>query len=446
MRRLLVALALVVVVLLLLPESSTTMAQSASGPIYLVEVDGVVTSVTVGYLQRALHVAEAADAQALIIELRNRGGVLEAIRTFAIEINQARVPVVVYVAPSGTQSGAAGAMFLSAAHISAMAPNTSFGDPTPLTQIDATLSEQTRDLVLASVAQQISDWNSARGRNTAWVERAVREGAVLTNQQAISLSPPAIDLVASQRSELLLLLNNRTVTLADGSSVMLSTLQSTPVSVAPTLWEQFRLTLADPTIAFVLLIIGALAIYLEFSVPGTTVFAGIGIVLIILAAMGLFVLPIRWWSLLILLVALGLIGVEFFSSTHGVFAVCGIALVVVSALTLIDPAQAPETMVALWVIVLMVLFLIAATAIGVWLVLRSHAQPIVTGQEALIGQLAQVRQRLDPQGMVFVEGALWQAVSEDGVVEVGDWVRVRAVHELQLIVGQLSTEEEVSPR
>ncbi len=143
----------------------------------MVDIEGAVTSVSIGYLQRALNLAEAANANALIIRLGSSGGVLQAMRPFAGVIAGARVPVVVYVAPSGTQSGATGALFLSAAHISAMAPNTSFGSPEPLTQVDSVLTQQTRDLVLDSVVQQIRAWNSARGRNTDWIERAVREGA-----------------------------------------------------------------------------------------------------------------------------------------------------------------------------------------------------------------------------------------------------------------------------
>jgi membrane-bound serine protease (ClpP class) len=202
------------------------------------------------------------------------------------------------------------------------------------------------------------------------------------------------------------------------------------------------MALADPTIAFVLLVMGALAIYLEIAAPGTTIFAGIGIVLLAAATAGLLVLPIRWWSLLLLLVALGLVGVEFFTPTHGVLAVIGLALVVVSALTLIDPAQAPDTIIALWVVALVVLALASFAALGIWLALRNRTRPITTGQEALIGRLAEVRQRLDPDGMVFIEGALWQAVSEDGAVDAGDWVRVVAVHDLRLIVQRLGTERE----
>jgi membrane-bound serine protease (ClpP class) len=263
---------------------------------------------------------------------------------------------------------------------------------------------------------------------------------ILSNDQASALQPPAIDLVAADQAQLLTLLEGREVRLADGRTVRLATLGQPVTVVAPTLWEGLRLALADPTIAFVLLVLGALAIYLEFAAPGTTIFAGIGVVLLAGAAAGLLVLPIRWWSLLLLLFAFGLMGAEFFVPTHGALAVGGVALMVVGALTLIDPAQAPDTFIAVWVVLLVALALAAFAALGAWLALRNRDRPVATGQEAMIGKLAEVRRRLDPEGMVFVEGALWQAISEDGVVEPGEWVRIAAIHDLHLIVRRLNTD------
>ena len=415
-------------------------AQAAAGPIYVAEIQGTVTSVTIGYLRRALNLAEAANANALIIKVGSTGGVLRDMRPFAGEIALARVPVVVYVLP-GTDSGAAGALFLSAAEISALAPDSSFGTAYPLTQVDDALTQQTRDMVLDSVTDQIRGWNAERGRNVEWVDRAVRQGVVLTNEQASALRPPAVDLVAASQGELLTLLDGRQVKLHDGRTVQLATLGRSLTPIEPTAWESVRLALANPTIAFVLLVLGALSLCLEFAAPGTTVFAGIGVVLLIAAGLGLLVLPLNWWAVVLLVLALGLIVAEVVVHSHGALAVTGLALLVVGALNLIDVAQAPGVLVAVWVIVLVGLALATIVALGVWLAFRSRSQPVATGQEAMIGKLAEVRQRLDPDGMVFVEGALWQAISENGPAEVGDWVRVSAVHELRLVVRPLGAED-----
>jgi membrane-bound serine protease (ClpP class) len=439
--RLLVAAALVgFAALLLAAPVHAQVSQPVAGPLYTVQVEGTISSATTGYLRRALQLAEASNASALVITLASSGGVLRDIRPFAGEIAEADVPVIVYIAPAGTQAGAAGAFLASAAHISAMAPGTSFGSAYPLTQVDEALSQQTRDMLLDSVADQIGEWNASRGRDVTWVERAVREGAILTNEQAAASAPPAVDFVAANQDELLTLLEGRQVALASGAMVMIAALGQRPAPLAPTLFENLLLTLADPTVAFALLVLGAMAIYLELASPGVGAFVGIGLVLLLGAGVGLVALPVRWWAVGLLALALLLIGAEFVVHSHGGLTVAGLTLLVIGALTLIDPIQAPGVGVANWAIATTAGGIAGTVGLGVAMALRSRSRPAALGQSALIGRVAEVRQRLDPRGMVFVEGALWQAVSEEGIAEPGDWVRVIAVHRLNLIVRPLDVE------
>jgi membrane-bound serine protease (ClpP class) len=418
-------------------------AQAERGPVYTVEVNDVITSVQIDYLQRALQVAEASDATALIVNLKSEGAVLRAIRPFAVAVAEAEVPVVVYVTPPGTNSGAAGAFFLSAAHIAAMAPDTSFGTPVPLATVDETLSEQTQDLVLDSVADQLREWNESRERSTAWIDQAVRDGVVRTNQQASATEPPAIDIIARDQEQLYTLLEGRVVELDSGDEVQLQTLGRSTTPIEPTLWESFLLWLADPTTAFILLVLAAIAIYAELVTPGTGIAAGLGIVLLLGALLGLLVLPVRWISVGGLILAFSLIAADLFVPTHGGLTVAGLVLMVVSAMTLIDSAQAPGVVVALWAILMVVLTIAAFAAVSIWLIVRTRRTPVKTGQEGMVGRLAEVRKTLDPQGMVFVDGALWRAVSEDGVIEQGDWVRITAVHELRLMVRRIEPDTDV---
>ncbi|MDW8215087.1 MAG: nodulation protein NfeD, partial [Roseiflexaceae bacterium] len=271
--RMLIA-ALATVLLLLLWPLGGARAQQSGGPLYMVEVSGIVTAPTIDYLRRAVQIAEASSADALIISYSSTGGVLREVRVFAAEIAQARVPVIVFITPRGTQAGPAGALFVTSAHISALSPDTSFGSPFPLAQVDETLSQQTRDLLLDNVSAQMRSWNETRGRNAEWIDRAVREGVILNNQQAISLDPPAIDLVAADLRELLTLIDGRIVTLDDGRTVRISSIGRTPTLIEPTLFESLRLALADPTVAFALLVLGSMAIYLELNTPGIGLFAG----------------------------------------------------------------------------------------------------------------------------------------------------------------------------
>jgi membrane-bound serine protease (ClpP class) len=426
--------AVIYLIFALLPLLAAPPAQAqAGGPVYTVAVDGVIGRYTVGYLGRALREAEAARATALVIRLGAQGAVLRDVRGLAADIAAAQVPVVVFV-PGGTDSGAGGAWLLSAAHLAAMAPGTSFGAPSPLAEPTGGVSAQVRDLFLAEVTRQLGGWNSDRGRSDAWVDRAAREGAVLTNEQAAALDPPAVDIVARDEQDLITLLEGRAVSLADGSQIVLHTLGRPTRALQPGLGEQLLLLLSDPTVAFLLLVMAGIAIYAEFATPTVGILAGIGAVLLIGSFVGLAALPVHWLSLLGLLIAFGLVAADLFVPSHGALTVLGLVVLVLSALTLFDAAQAPGVAVAFWAIALVSLLLAGFAAVGVYLVVRTRSQPVTTGQEGLIGRLAEVRRRLAPEGMVFVEGALWRAVCEEGEAEVGEYVRVTGLYELRLTV------------
>lgn len=437
-----VALLVALLVLVTAAGPPWAMAAQGRGPIYTVTLDGVVSRYSIGYLERALREAEAANAEALIVRLSATGAVLRDTRTFADQLARARVPVVVHVAPPGTRSGAAGVWLLTPAHVAAMAPNTSFGIVAPLVWPDPNTSDATRELLYTEAIAQLGAWSRERGRSDAWVEQAVREGVVINNEQALASTPPAIDLVARDLNELLTSLEGRVVTLEGGETRTLSVLGRAPEPLAPTAWEQLLLLLTTPTVAFLLLVLAGIAIYGEFVTPGVGVLAGLGIVLLLAAGVGLIALPVRWLAVLGLVVAFGLIVADLYAPSHGAFTVVGTVVLVLSTLNLFDSAQAPGVGVALWAIALVVLLMIAFAATGIYLVLRTRSTPVTTGQEGLVGRLAEVRKRLDPEGMVFVEGALWRAISEDGEVEPGEWVRVTGVYDLRLTVRRLVEEPE----
>lgn len=240
---------------------------------------------------------------------------------------------------------------------------------------------------------------------------------------------------------MLTLIDGRIVTLDDGRTVRISSIGRTPTLIEPTLFESLRLALADPTVAFALLVLGSMAIYLELSTPGVGLFAGAGLLLLLGAAAGFLALPVLWWAMTLVILGLVLIGAEFVAPTHGGLMITGLVMLGIGGGNLIDATQAPGAGVAWWALLIVIGGIAATAALGLALALRSRKRPAATGVEALVGRLAQVRQRLDPRGMVFVEGALWQAISETDPVEVGDWVRVVAVHNLQLIVRPLGSEE-----
>lgn len=413
--------------------------QTVSGPILSVSIENTMTTPVVAYMRRALQTAEASNANALIIRLGAGGAVLRDIRPLANEIAKARVPVVIFV-PSGTHAAAAGAFLLSAAHVSVLAPDTSFGSPYPLTQVDTSLSQQTRSLLLDSVSDQLRAWNQQRGRNLSWIDQALRSGVILTNQQAMATQPPAVDFVAADDNQLMTLLDGRVIMLEGGQRIELRTIGQRATAVPPSVFEIIWMTVADPTFVFALLVMGAVVMGLEFAAPGSSLFLGAGIIMIIAAIIGLLSLPIQGWAVALIVLGMLIIGAEFLVTSHGALALVGIVLLSIGGLNMIDPLQAPGAGVTPWAILVIVLSIAALAAATLVLALRNRARPVTTGQEALIGRSAEVRKRLDPQGMVFVEGALWQAVSEEGSIEVGQWVRIVAVHRLQLIVRPLDSE------
>lgn len=434
-------------VLLLLPALAPTQAAAQGrGPVLTVALDDVVSRHSVAYLRRALSDAEASGAEALIVRLGASGAVLQDVRAVAADLAAARVPVVVYVAPGGARSGAAGTWLLSAAHIAAMTPETSFGVPRPLVQPNPTLSEQTQELLFAETAAQLAGWQQARGRSDAWVDQAVRQGAVLNNEQATTLVPPAVDLIARDLDTLLTSLEGRVVTLEGGERRTLATLGRTVEPVDPTLWEQILLLLANPTVAFLLLVMAGIAIYAELVTPTVGALAGLGLIFLVGALVGFVALPVRWLAVLGLVAAFVVIAADLYTPSHGALTVVGLVMLVASALALFDGAQAPGVSVAIWAVVLVATFVALFAAVGIFLAVRTRNRPVATGQEGLLGRLAEVRKRLDPEGFVFVDGALWRAISEDGDVEPGEWVRVTGVYELRLTVSRLPAEPTVSQR
>jgi membrane-bound serine protease (ClpP class) len=424
--------------LLLMVLWATPAAAQPRGPVYLLDLDGVLSRYSVGFVQRAIRDAEVSGAEVLIVRLGVSGAVLQDTRLLADQVAAAELPVVVYVAPPGTRSGAAGTWLLNAAHIAALAPNTNFGITTPLVVPDAELTDDTAELLRAEVIALMEERSQTRGRNDAWIEQAVRDGAVLNNEQASALNPPAVEIVARDLDELLTLLEGRVVSLENGTTRTLSTLGRAPEPLPPSLWELFLMTLANPTVAFMLLIMAGIAVYAELLSPTVGALAGLGFVLLVLALIGLIALPVRWFAVFGIAVAFGLVAADLFLPSNGLVTLIGLVLLVVSAMTMFDGTQAPGVAVALWAVLLVAAMIGAFAALGIYLALRIRKRPVSTGQEGLVGRMAEVRKRLEPEGMVFVEGALWRAISEDGEVDTGEYVRITGVYELRLTVRRLA--------
>lgn len=409
------------------------------GPIVEVVVDRGLTPPAADYVRRAVREAAAADATVLVITISNGGGVLDAAWSLARELVAADVPVVVWIGPGNVESGPAGALLLAASDIAAMAPGSTAGFALPLVAVEGGFSLQTRELVLGEVAQESATWQRDRSRNAEWIERAVRSGAVVDAQRARAMEPPVIDLVAADIDELITLLHGRTVVSASGPQV-LQTLGIARSTIRRSPLEWFAQTLSLPTVAFVLFVLGAVAIYLEATAPGTGVPGVAGVVLVIAAFYGFYQAEVRLLAVLLLSAGMVLVGLEHVVMSHGAVTVAGLVLLVAGAFWLVDPSRAPGLGVEPVAVVGTAVVMLLAVGALVTLAVRVRRREPVTGKEALIGQIAEVRQALDPEGQVFVAGALWSAWTDDGAVPVGDLVEIAGIENLRLYVRRIVPE------
>lgn len=425
-------------VLLLLLLFSVGAAAQTPGQVYYVTAAHGLTKPGVDLVRRALREAQAANATVLVIEIRG-GGSLGAAWPLAREIAAASVPVVTYIAPRGGQSGPVGTLLVTASHGAAMAPSASIGFAAPLVDVPAGFSANTQQLVVDDAVKQLTGWARARGHNADWVEQAARNGAIITAERARDLNPPVIDLVAATPDELLMGLQGRQVTLASGQNRTLATLGAEARTVAPTAWETLGQLLAIPTVAFVLFVLGGLALYLELANPGVGIPGIAGGLLIIAALVGFVLGEVRPLAVLLLAAGLVLVGLEHVVMSHGGLTLAGIVLIVLGALYLVDPARSPGLAVSFVAIGGVSAMLATGALLLVTLAVRVRGQRPVTGQDALIGQLAEVRRLIAPEGMVFVNGALWSAWSDQGPLEPGEFVEIAGVEGLRLYVRKLET-------
>lgn len=422
------------------PQESQAQAQN---PAYYVSAERGLTTPAIGLVRRALREAEAANATVLVVEVHG-GGSLRGTWPLARELANARIPVVAYIAPRGGSSGPIGTLLVSAAHVAALAPGATIGFAEPLIDIPANFSATTQQLVVEDAVKQLTGWARARQRNADWVEQAARSGAIISAEQAQALSPPVIDLVATE-DELLISLQGRQVTLASGETRSIQTLGAQVRQIEPTFWEALGQIIAIPSVAFVLFVLGGIALYLELANPGVGIPGIAGALLVIAALIGFALAEVRPLAVLLLAAGLVVVGLEHIVLSHGGFTVAGLILLVLGALYLVDPARTPGLDVSYVVIGGVALALSGVAAGLVTLAVRVRTRKPVTGRDALIGQVAEVRQPVAPEGMVFVQGALWSAWTDDGSFSVGDFVEIRGVEGLRLYVRRLQDAEAAMP-
>lgn len=422
-------------VVLLLAGSFVAEAQPMDrSRIDVLTVKGTINPVLTDYITRGIEDAAFEGAQAVIIQMDTPGGLDTAMRDIIQGIVNARIPVIVYVAPSGARAASAGTYITLSAHVAAMAPNTSIGAATPVSLGsggEAQMSEEMKAKIINDSIAYIRDLASSRGRNADWAEQAVREGISATSQEALALN--VVDLVAPNLDALIAELDGRDVTLLDGSTLTLET-SGAPVNRVPMDGiEGFLYAIADPNIAFLLLSIASLGIMIEIFNPGL-IFPGIvGAISGVLAFYALGQLPVNIAGVLLVILAFGFFIGEVLTTSFGLFTVGGVAALVIGSLILFQGAS-PVFQVDPWLIASVTIIVALLFAFVVSRVIRAHRRKATTGKEEIIGRRAVVRKALDPEGTIFFKGELWEAISDSGRIEVGEEVSVTEIDGLVLRV------------
>ena len=310
-----------------------------------------------------------------------------------------------------------------------MAPGTNAGAAHPVVEM-GTIDDTMKQKLENDAAAFLRSYVARRGRNVTAAEDAVRNSKSYSDRESQQLG--LIDLISPDRAALLNSLDGRAITRLDGSKVTLNTRDARLVEVNPTMREAILDRLTDPNLALLLLVAGALLIYLEFNAPGTIVPGTLGTILVLLALFALNLLPIRYTSLMLLAAAFVLLFLEAHFATHGILALAGIAALILGSLTLVE-SPIPEMQVRLGTSIGLGVGFGLITAFLLRLAIRARQNKVLVGGEALIGELAVVTQPLTPSGQVLLHGELWQAESETPA-ERGEQVRVRARRELTLLV------------
>jgi len=399
-----------------------------------IRLDDTIQPVSDEYIGRAIEQARQTNADAVLIELRTPGGLVDSTRSIIEKILASPVPVIVYVAPSGARAASAGFFILEAADVAAMAPGTNTGAAHPVNLGGEKMDDVMKQKMENDSAAFMRSFVGPRGRNVALAESAVRESKSFTDKEA--LDQHLIDYVARDQDELFKQIEGKPIKRFDGRTATLNLVDAPVVELQMTVKQRILDFLLDPNIAFLVLAVGALALYAEFNHPGAILPGVVGVVFILLALFALNLLPTRYASFTLIMAAFVMFALEAKFATHGVLGIAGIALMTIGGLLLVD-GPIPELRVKLWTALSVSIPLGAITVFLMSIALKAQRNKVVTGKQGMIGSVGEARTDIDPEGKVFVQGELWNAHAPSRV-QMGEAVVVKKIEGLELEVEKVT--------
>ena len=410
-------------------------AGASLGKVFVAKWDGPITPITADFIDRAISKAEREGGKVFVLELNTPGGLVDSTRKIVQRFQMTPLTVVVFVYPPGGRAASAGAIITIAADIAVMAPGTNIGAAHPVQigrreEKDKKERDVMEEKILQDVLAFVRSIAKEKGRNVKVVERMVKESLALTAEEA--LKEGVIDLVASDLNDLLKKIEGRKFR-KFGSERKVSTGSGQVVYVEESLKEQILKILTNPTVAYLLLMIGFYGIFFELYNPGAIVPGVVGAISLILGLYGLSLISMNWLGLLLIILGILLLVLELITPTFGALTVGGIISLALGSLFLIDPespyGDIPKSVIATVVLASTAFFLIAGR-FG----LKAQKRKKLTGSEGMIGEEGEaITNFRKGRGKVLVHGEIWNAESEQDIRK-GDRVKVVGVKGLTLMV------------
>lgn len=416
------------VIVLSVLSASQIQAEKTS-EIHIITVESIINPVSADYIVQSIDDAVEAGATAIIIELDTPGGLMTSMRQIVKAELEAKIPIIVYVSPSGSRAGSAGVFITMAAHIAVMDNGTNIGaaHPVGLGGSSPDSGSVMWDKVTNDAVAQIRAIAEKRNRNADWAEKAVVESASITERVALELN--VIDYIAPNIDSLLSSLQGDSVKLED-KVVILDFENANIVRKEMNFRYTFLLKLSDPNIAYIFMMLGFYGIFFEFSNPGALFPGVLGGIFIILALFSFQTLPINWAGVALIIFAMILFILEIKVISYGGLTIGGIVAMVLGSIMLID-SPIPALQVSLSVIIPAVLLTASFFIISMYLYYKAQQMKSMTGMEGLIGDVGTARTDIDNQGEVNIHGEIWKAFSDEPI-SAGESVEIVSVSGLKL--------------
>ena len=408
--------------------------QTEKGPVYTIEVDGIINPATAKFIIDSIDEATQQGAQCLIIQLDTPGGLMESMRIIVKKELASTIPIIVYVAPGGARAASAGVFVTMAANIAVMAPGTPIGAAHPVTLGggEGKESKTMTEKIVNDTVASIKNIAKTRGRNVDWAEKAVVKSVSITDEEAVKLN--VIDFIAPDIPTLLAKIDGRVVKL-DGVTRTLQTKGVQPRPIQMSWRDRLLEIISNPTIAYILLMLGIYGIFFELSSPGAILPGVVGGIFLILAFYALQMLPVNYAGLALIFFGIILFIAEIKVVSHGLLAVGGVISLFLGSMMLFrSPVEYMR--VSLSVIIPAVLVSAAFFIFAVTRAINARLKKPTTGMEGLIGEVGIASTSLAPEGKVSIHGEFWNATS-DGNIEKGEKVQVIGVTNLRLRVKKI---------